>query len=290
MLPFLLAFRVSSPVVHTDGLCPAAGGRFPSDLQVPRQQPYSPSSGSSEPEPEAIGAVGAIPGSSQHNYSASKGDPYRMDGVPSSTRPSYEEPRQPAAQRELAQRQAELSQQPNNVPPPTQTAGGPPFPSAAQPVEQEHPAFANGAPGSSLARHPTEQYGDWMAPVAAGVAGAGAGTLGTEAYRRHQQDAAVPEDAQAKEEKHGVLPQTTAQWGGDTTDSSDNANAANAGVAPAVGGGKSPGEILRDAQGRLGGLEGRGAHETGKFPTVVRHDTDMSISALHVPGQFPKKT
>lgn len=36
----------------------------------------------------------------------------------------------------------------------------------------------------------------------------------------------------------------------------------------------------------LGGLERTGAHETGKFPTVIRHDTDISISKLHVPGEF----
>ena len=40
----------------------------------------------------------------------------------------------------------------------------------------------------------------------------------------------------------------------------------------------------------LGGLEARGAHETGHiFPSVVRHDTDISVSQLHVPGEFPKK-
>jgi hypothetical protein len=40
----------------------------------------------------------------------------------------------------------------------------------------------------------------------------------------------------------------------------------------------------------LGGLEARGAHETGQiFPKVIRHDTDISVSQLHVPGEFPKK-
>jgi hypothetical protein len=43
-------------------------------------------------------------------------------------------------------------------------------------------------------------------------------------------------------------------------------------------------------EGGLGGLEARGAHETGHiFPKVVRHDTDISVSQLHVPGEFPKK-
>jgi hypothetical protein len=41
----------------------------------------------------------------------------------------------------------------------------------------------------------------------------------------------------------------------------------------------------------LGGLEREGAHETGAFfPKVVRHDTDMSVSQLHVPGEFPPTT
>lgn len=42
--------------------------------------------------------------------------------------------------------------------------------------------------------------------------------------------------------------------------------------------------------GALGGLESRGAHETGHiFPSVVRHNTDISVSQLHVPGSFPKR-
>lgn len=43
--------------------------------------------------------------------------------------------------------------------------------------------------------------------------------------------------------------------------------------------------------GGLGGLEARGAHETGHiFPSVVRHNTDISVSQLHVPGSFPKRS
>ncbi len=38
-----------------------------------------------------------------------------------------------------------------------------------------------------------------------------------------------------------------------------------------------------------GGLEAEGARETGTFPKVVRHNTNMSISQLHVPGQYPKQ-
>jgi len=41
--------------------------------------------------------------------------------------------------------------------------------------------------------------------------------------------------------------------------------------------------------GPIGGLEAEGARETGQiFPTVLRHSTQMSVSQLHVPGDFPK--
>jgi hypothetical protein len=46
-----------------------------------------------------------------------------------------------------------------------------------------------------------------------------------------------------------------------------------------------------ESSDNLGGLEREGAHETGAFfPKVVRHDTDMSVSQLHVPGEFPPTT
>ncbi|UJO23368.1 Phosphatidylinositol 4,5-bisphosphate-binding protein SLM1 [Fulvia fulva] len=39
----------------------------------------------------------------------------------------------------------------------------------------------------------------------------------------------------------------------------------------------------------LGGNERKGAHETGQFfPRVIRHDTNLSISKLHVPGEWSK--
>jgi hypothetical protein len=41
----------------------------------------------------------------------------------------------------------------------------------------------------------------------------------------------------------------------------------------------------------LGGHEAQGAHETGHiFPKVIRHDTDISVSQLHVPGEFPDRS
>jgi hypothetical protein len=46
---------------------------------------------------------------------------------------------------------------------------------------------------------------------------------------------------------------------------------------------------LNQGNSVLGGHEAKGAHETGRFP-VVRHDTDISVSQLHVPGEFPDRS
>ena len=46
-----------------------------------------------------------------------------------------------------------------------------------------------------------------------------------------------------------------------------------------------------DASEELGGLEREGAHGTGHlFPAVIRHESTMSVSQLHVPGEFPAGT
>lgn len=42
-------------------------------------------------------------------------------------------------------------------------------------------------------------------------------------------------------------------------------------------------------QPALGGLESEGARETGAIIPLIRHGTNMSISQLHVPGEFPKQ-
>lgn len=141
----------------------------------------------------------------------------------------------------------------------------------AQPVNQQQPSsFLGGEPANddSLARH-NSQYGNWMAPAAAGVAGAGAGAVGMDAYRRHQQDAAVPETDAIDHAKKEAVPQEDASA---TPTQESSAGVGNASAIP------------------LGGKEAEGAHETGEFfPRVVRHDTDISVSHLHVPGKFPRQ-
>lgn len=202
-----------------------------------------------------VGALAAGAGVGAVGAAAAYGgkDPYHMDGVRSAsaytantsgagTYVDYENPA------------------PQTAPVQTQVA---------QPVNQQQPTSSSFLGGGDLDRH-TSSYGDWMAPAAASVAGAGIGAVGADAYRRHQQDAVVPQ-----------------------TDVIDHAN-----VAPV----EAPKEVVPTAPAAsttgvgdvaaipLGGHEKEGAHETGQFfPQVVRHDTDISVSRLHVPGQFPRQ-
>ncbi|KAK5126464.1 hypothetical protein LTR85_010700 [Meristemomyces frigidus] len=298
---------------------PQPGGRFPSDLHVPRSEPLSPSSGSSEPDRDVVAAAGAIPGSTQSEYDRNGQDPYHMSGIPSGSRvASYNDPNQ-FAQRELQQQQYLPEQaytQPSNVnstPVQTQTYALPL--QQAQPVNQQQTplssqqtqpigqqqapsqqqpqqTFLGGEPAGASSDpldRPNSMYGNWMAPAAAGVAGVGAGALGTEAYKRHQRDAAMPEE---EEQPERALPVMSSMWRGGAPEENVTAFGANGGDATPTQASSSsadPSALFQSAAGKLGGLEGKGAHETGSFPTVVRHNTDMSVSNLHVPGEYPKR-
>jgi hypothetical protein len=88
--------------------------------------------------------------------------------------------------------------------------------------------------------------------------------------------------------------------GNGTADTADNkhivsqlaGNGSNSTSATNTGSGiaSSSNDPATENDSALGGLEARGAHETGQiFPKVIRHDTDISVSQLHVPGEFPKK-
>lgn len=209
-----------------------------------------------------VGALAAGAGVGAVGAAAAYGgkDPYHMDGVRSAsayttntsgagTYADYENP---------AQQTAPVQTQSYTLP--TQPA---------QPVNQQQPTSSSFLGGGDLDRH-NSSYGDWMAPAAAGVAGAGIGAVGADAYRRHQQDAVVPQ-----------------------TDAIDHANVAaveaNKEVVPPTSAASTTG-VADVAANPLGGHEREGAHETGQFfPQVVRHDTDISVSRLHVPGQYPRQ-
>lgn len=198
----------------------------------------------------------------------------------------------------------------------------------AQPVQAPaqqsfEPAQARGldsADSSALPRDPDPRhssYGNWMAPAALG---AGAGVAGTAAYnhmnnkeddiqqQQQQQQPLQPETGVAG--SRGLEDSLPAAPAPTTTSSTNNiipipaynnadmpneqiTNTASAGPTT-LNYGPAPttaaAATTTDKGTTLGGQEAAGAHETGHiFPSVVRHDTDISVSQLHVPGSFPKR-
>lgn len=240
-------------------------------------------------------------------------NPYRLDGVSAGTRPStanpedsyqgsYPEPTPTTAQ----QKDSYVSplQPGSDVAAPQPVSG---YPQAQQqPQEQSFLGREPAQPSGGLARHDSS-YRDWMAPAAAGVAGAGAGAAGYAAYQNqegddstpHQQDesaatrdaphtyqpsglAAVPTEGTPTKKEAYYVEDTPAQFS-----TSQPAPPASSSMPPP----SSTSVVPPTSTTTLGGLEREGAHETGAmFPKILRHDTDISVSNLHVPGKFPRAT
>ncbi|KAK0949462.1 phosphatidylinositol 4,5-bisphosphate-binding protein [Friedmanniomyces endolithicus] len=191
-----------------------------------------------------------------------------------------------------------------------------------QPQQLEQPFLGNSEAdqSASLARL-NSMYGDWMAPAAgaAAGAGAGAGVMGAEYWWNQRNKAAVREGVPAsRPEAPAAMPAQPSQRdferAGDNSNqtafsSNRGAEAPTPAILPATtfgGFADSPAVFNKAAASEpvassgtgdtststpgLGGLERQGAHETGRFfPSIVRHDTNVSISALHVPGEYPKR-
>lgn len=212
----------------------------------------------------------------------------------------------------------------NNVPAQTQATYVTPVTNAPSPLNQT-PVGPLEQP-QSFQRQNTN-YGEWMIPAAAG---AGAGALGAAAYAQHENPktpvAEEPEHTYSNPNSGAfvAIPTTTntlAHNNADVTSSpsstravkdepvastplvtASNAlptatvSAASAGAYNSNAGisGEATdlsGPINTSSEGSLGGLEAEGAHGTGQlFPAVVRHDTDMSVSKLHVPGEYVTTT
>lgn len=314
----------------------------------------SPSSNDSSSD--VLGPAAALPNTAYHPGSTrtetAETDPYRLRGVESGSRAvsganalptTYDDGQQrymvgpqsqPAARQDVSQptqpmqtqsfvmpmqpQQQPASMHQQQAPVPQHYQQPTPIATAQQPYPEDDDAMAS----PDFNRH-NSTYGDWLGGAALG---AGAGALGTEAYRRYQRDETVPEDNVARSadptsSKAAYQPATmdeptaTSLPPADTTAIPAAASAGN--VAPSTAPFRSLGSdanypkaqdtapafgsvpmnnstvgnsTLGDTGSRLGGLESRGAHETGRiFPSVVRHDTDMSVSGLHVPGEFPKR-
>ncbi|KAG9948798.1 hypothetical protein KCU85_g4685, partial [Aureobasidium melanogenum] len=317
---------VNQPIGETRLQRPVPGGRFPSDLQIPRTIAASPDSESDEADNTITPGATALPGVAVVEP-ARYDDPYRLQGVATHEQqpPQFTSatPGSVAHARETLPLRQEASTPESYQPNPVDNFNTTSTPSAPQnnmvqptqtfvlPVQHAAPAHQpqpdvpvspvdqpqSLAPAAKPMRQNTN-YSDWMAPAAAGV---GAGVLGTEAYR-HQQNRDLSSNPIAEEQQtpygderprdltggHATMPTTV-----DAATHNPSAFAANNGISGVTSNGTAYSAETAGAQSSdgLGGLESAGAHETGNiFPKVVRHDTDMSVSKLHVPGEFPPAT
>ncbi|KAI4729950.1 hypothetical protein E4T49_02302 [Aureobasidium sp. EXF-10728] len=363
---------INQPIGETRLQRPVPGGRFPSDLQIPRAMAASPDSESDEPDHSTVPGVTPLPNVAVVEPARYDDNPYRLQGVstheeqPAQSRVPFqgipndeEQPVQPKvpftsatpgsvahARETLPLREGTStpeSYQPNPVDNFNHATSAPqnnmvqPTQTFVLPVQHAAPAHQlqpdvplspieqpqNLAPTAKPMRQNTN-YGDWMAPAAAGV---GAGVLGSEAYH-HQQNKDLPSTDPIAEEQQTPYEDERPRdlTGGHTTMPTSNeaattnpsAFADNNGISGATYTGTAPFPVLipnssnvpqspefvpysastygvetpgAQSSDGLGGLEREGAHETGAiFPKVVRHDTDMSVSKLHVPGEFPPAT
>lgn len=260
-------------------------------------------------------------------YARSGQDPYRLDGVASHTRATSDgqsfisPPAQhdPIAQTPPPQTQTQIPPAPpvsaeptaivhtSSAPPPVQheISSQQPDVSPLQPEAATPAAVPNNPIPSGPDDRPMSNYGDWMAPAAAGVAGVGAGAVGAEVYH-HQQHEPFPSYEQQDE---GIQTDPTI----DTTVASSfpvkhdddallNVGQSASSVSPVtpVSGMTDDTEATEvtdlatplaseSNKFELGGLEKEGARETGRAIPVIRHRSDMSVSGLHIPGAFGRE-
>ncbi|OAF99551.1 uncharacterized protein CC84DRAFT_1130312 [Paraphaeosphaeria sporulosa] len=188
---------------------PSPGGRFPSDLQVDRSlQARGPSSGSSSEVGLDLATAAGGPQMAHASYPNAYDDRTPYDAAYGPGNPYEYHPDNPQQQF-----QRETSYFANNAPEtPGQGAANPPYPnqnasqSAIQPVpyqpyqpstgaqtpvpqqqpQKQYPTFGQGQPQIQTQRV-VSNYGDWMAPAAAGAGGLAAGAVGAEALHRHRE-------------------------------------------------------------------------------------------------------
>ncbi|PSN62550.1 hypothetical protein BS50DRAFT_577456 [Corynespora cassiicola Philippines] len=274
---------------------PSPGGRFPSDLQIERnlQAPLSPSSGSSEighfdVTTAAGGLQSAYPYPAESNTHAPVQHPPQAQ-VPYANQDAYAQDFNGAnSYQQPPPIQNQTSYFANHPPPNPAQNNYPNFTQAPYPRQQPYPVE-----NTSVQRHDST-YGDWMAPAAGGVA---AGALGTEAYRRHQmnqeQNQQQPEETGHANLNHQAVPERhpdhTAPVAAATTseelEPDSLATTPSAEGKPFLGGAEAV-SAAASSKAANGGPVSQDIAEA--FPAVQRHNTDMSVSDLHVPGQYPK--
>jgi hypothetical protein len=299
---------------------PSPGGRFPSDIKSDRnlQPPLSPSSGSSEVGNDLTTASGfpytSQPGTTDPGYS-------QMNQLPPAPQNDYayvyntDNPYQPQLSQQQYPVQGQATQYSNfepasyQQPPATQYTNPEPTgyqqapaaqysnpePSSYQDVPSQAPAPIFGSANPGVARHDST-YGNWMAPAAVG---AGAGALGATAYQHHQQqpNRVIPQTPELEIEQ--PLASSTTPRGPEiatpipttipiasepdslATTPATSVNKSFLDGVEAVPAAASP----KVTNGGFG-AEADGA--SGRPPRPLRNNTDISVSDLHVPGEYPK--
>ncbi|KAF1982063.1 hypothetical protein K402DRAFT_424907 [Aulographum hederae CBS 113979] len=272
---------------------PQPGGRFPSDIQVNRHlhAPLSPSSGSSDYDHDlTTGSGGAFmaggagtAAAQQHQY-----QPQQETGAPPVHSQGYGD--------NVMTDSRSTPMESYNQPPPAHYQQ---YPTYTQPTDTYQ-----GQPDGSdflaapVPHHPVRQnsdYGDWMAPAAGGAAiGAGAVAAGEYGHGRGKQVEEAPTNSPSFNAPAVYQPTSSATETRDfdatgekpvtvaTATSGESAAGVSTAPTSLSGVSSSVADEGVDKQSR-----GTGLKETGTiFPSVLRHDTDMSVRDLHVPGEW----
>ncbi|KAF2868911.1 hypothetical protein BDV95DRAFT_499078 [Massariosphaeria phaeospora] len=266
---------------------PQPGGRFPSDIQVARnlQPPLSPSSGSSEVGNDittASGGLGAYP-NTDDSTTYDRSQPLHQTQDPYFSQNTYTEA-QNLQQPPLAKSQTSFYA--NN--PPTDPVAND-FEPAVNPYQYPQEQQAYSSYQSSLERHDST-YGDWMTPAAGGAA------AGTETYRPAIQDERNYEYSHQPEINRNVArseaniapaPVPAAVFVPVAVDSEPNSLATTPSNVHQtfLGNAEATGATTSSSTANGGSVvEGTGRGHPG----MQRQNTDISVSDLHVPGEYPK--
>jgi hypothetical protein len=291
---------------------PSPGGRFPSDLQVDRhlQAPLSPSSGSSgDIDHDLTTAAGGLQGS----YPDARDAPVNSE----LSHPQPIRQHQTVFSPYDGQNDNPISGGAASYQPPTQYPQTPyptssnAFPTAYQPqAPQPYSQPSSSIPPTqpTIERH-ASNYGDWMGPAAGGVA---AGALGATAYRHHQQDQPTePEAPNAPATQETAAPVSELQapvtqepvtstayvstsaptWVPITEAPSELASATSISTIPtSVSTEPAPSLSLGEAEAAEAAPAAASdtVTKSPSFPSILRNNTDISVSDLHVPGEYPK--
>lgn len=256
LAPYAAIRAPEKEVVQAPPKRPEPGGRFPSDMNIQRhiglQAPPSPSSGSSHDQNDPIASALSPTLVGAAAIPAAK--PMHNDTIDKSY---AKEPTEP------------VSAHPASTPPIVAAVNDQ---RAIQDESQGLPVRAGAYDATSMP--PSDSVAPAASHVAVGTLAAG--NLETQAARHHE-DAATASIPSNTQPSSTVIPVSTVP----TQDVSEKSASSDSTV---------PATLSEPSQYNVDPTEpsSRRLHPTGAlFPTVVRHDTSMTVSDLHIPGEFP---